>query len=153
MSTVKLIKGDIFNTTTSAIVCPVNCTGVMGAGLAKAFRDKFDNQSYKDACMRGELAPGSVLVRQPEHTYKDTDKLLVYFATKANWRDDSKLEWIEYGLLNLIKSMNYYGINSIAIPALGCGCGHLPWPAIEATIKSLFEGDDQKRIIEVYEPL
>jgi len=153
MSIVKFAKGNIFDTKLAAMVCPVNCGGVMGAGLAKVFRDKFDNQSYKDACMKGEMAPGSILVRQPEHAYKDTDKTLIYFATKSDWRDDSKIEWIELGLLNLVKAMKYYNIDSIALPAVGCGCGHLSWPTIELIIKDIFQSDGQAKIIEVYEPI
>ncbi len=153
MSKVTFIKGNIFDSKMSAIVCPVNCFGVMGAGLAKAFRDSFINNTYKEACLRGEMAPGSVVVRQPAHIFSDTTKTLIYLATKQDWRDDSKLEWIETGLMNLMRAMNYYNITSIALPAIGCGCGALPWPSVEMAIKSIFENDGQAKQIEVYLPL
>ncbi len=153
MSKVTFVKGNIFDSKMSALVCPVNCVGVMGAGLAKAFRDGFINTTYKEACLRGEMAPGSVLVRQPLHIWSDTPKTLIYVATKQDWRDDSKLEWVETGLINLMRAMNYYNIPSVALPALGCGCGALPWPSVEMSIKSIFENDGQTKEIEVYLPL
>lgn len=153
MSEVKFVKGNIFETQMSALVCPVNCEGVMGKGLALTFKQMFNNKSYQDACLRGELAPGVVFVRQPAHAYTDTKKTLVYIATKNQWRDDSHLDWISLGLNNLVKAMHFYGIPSIALPAIGCGCGHLPWPTVEAMIKSHFIADGQAKQIEVYSPL
>ena len=34
------VQGDIFNAKTEAIVNPVNCVGVMGKGLALAFKQR-----------------------------------------------------------------------------------------------------------------
>jgi O-acetyl-ADP-ribose deacetylase (regulator of RNase III) len=132
-------------------VCPVNCLGVMGAGVAKLFRDQFLNQQYKEACLQGIMAPGSVLVRDGM-LLSDTPKTLIYVATKMDWRDDSKLEWIEYGLLNLIKAIHYHRIPSVAIPALGAGKGNLPWPSVELIMKTVFENDGMQKLIEVYLP-
>lgn len=153
MSEVKIVKGNIFDTQMSAIVCPVNCQGVMGKGLALKFKQQFNNKSYQDACLRGEMAPGSVLVRQPAHAYTDTKKTLIYMATKNQWSEDSQLDWISVGLHNLVKALHFYSISSVALPAIGCGCGHLPYPTVEAMIKSHFTGDGQSKTIEVYQPL
>ena len=37
------VQGDIFNAKTEAIVNPVNCVGVMGKGLALAFKQRYPN--------------------------------------------------------------------------------------------------------------
>ncbi len=74
-------------------------------------------------------------------------------ATKYDWHNDSKLEWIEIGLFHLTKAMNFYNIPSIALPAVGCGKGNLPWPVVEQMIKDSFLHDQQARKIEVYTPL
>ena len=141
----------MFATKCQALVCPVNCEGVMGKGVAKLFRDKFLNNEYKDACLQGRMAPGSVLVRDGK-VLSDTPKTLIYLATKGFWRDDSKIEWIENGLLNLVKALHYYRIPSVAIPALGAGAGNLPWPSIELMMKTVFENDGMQKLIEVYLP-
>lgn len=154
MSKLIFKTGNIFDSTCEALVCPVNCYGIMGAGLAKTFRDKieFDKQNrvYKEACMQGLMAPGSVIagLHGPIST-----KVAFYLATKMDWRDDSKLEWVEHGLINLVKAMYHYNIKSIALPALGTGKGHLPWPSVELIIKTIFENDGQSRVVEVYEPV
>lgn len=43
---------DIFRTDCVAIVNPVNCKGVMGAGLAKIFKEKYPEvfEKYYKAC-------------------------------------------------------------------------------------------------------
>jgi len=154
MSTVKFINGNIFDNKCEAIVCPVNCFATLGAGIAKAFRDnkkfKGSNEAYYLACKKGELAPGSVYLG-----VNDLDPLdgsyVFYLATKFMWTEDSKMESVENGLINLTKALNHYKINSCAIPLIGSGLGHLPAPVVELTIKEVFETDDNKeRIIEVY---
>ena len=49
------------------------------------------------------------------------------FATKRHWRDKSRLDDIEAGLEWITKRYKSEGIESIALPALGCGLGGLDW--------------------------
>jgi len=156
MSTVKIINGNIFDSKCETVVCPVNCFGALGAGLAKAFQDnkKFagSNEAYYNACRQGMLAPGSVFLGvndlEPENL-----SYVFYLATKFAWTENSKMEWIENGLINLVKALNHYKINSCALPAIGCGLGGLPFPSVELMIKETFKNDSNKtRIIELYEP-
>lgn len=149
MQNIKLIKdGNIFNSQMQALVCPVNCLGIMGAGLAKQFRDEkgfeVQNSLYKENCNKGLLAPGSVLVAPTN------SKSIIYLATKMDWRDPSKIEWIENGLYNLYRTLHHYKIGSVAIPALGAGLGGLPWPPIEMMILELFKNETIQ--VEVYLP-
>jgi len=53
MNTYKI--GDIFDESTEAIVNPVNCVGVMGAGIALQFKTKYPENyaAYAAACKRG----------------------------------------------------------------------------------------------------
>ena len=43
----------IFESGAEALVCPVNCVGVMGAGLAKEFKERFPEitHSYNYSCL------------------------------------------------------------------------------------------------------
>ena len=119
MSTVKTIKDDIFDSKCESIVCPVNCVGVLGAGLAKAFRDdekfKGPNESYYQACKKGELGLGSVWLGVSDFEAKDCSYVF-YLATKFHWKDYSNMNTIENSLINLEKAMNFYKIKSCAIP-------------------------------------
>lgn len=134
--------GDIARAPTQAIVNPVNCVGVMGAGLAKhlarAFPDVEDD--YKWACQEGWLHPGQphlIDLRGDQMPY-----MMVLFPTKDHWRNPSKLEWITEGLQSLVVMCVDHQIPSIAIPALGCGLGGLSWPVVRYAIEDAFEGYD-----------
>lgn len=158
MSKLIFKKANIFNTECVALVCPVNCIGVMGAGLAKAFKDnkKFSgaNEAYKQACNKGELAPGGVVLGVTDLEATKENPYVFYLATKFIYSDDSKLEYIEHGLLNLMKALDRYKINSVAIPAIGAGLGKLPWSTVQLMIKTVFESDgNPNRIVEIYEPM
>lgn len=47
------------------------------------------------------------------------------------WRNPSKLEYIEKGLLKFIDKYADKGIQSIAFPKLGCGNGELRWEDVK----------------------
>jgi O-acetyl-ADP-ribose deacetylase (regulator of RNase III) len=151
MSKLLFVKGNMLESKCEALVCPVNCEGVMGAGVAKLFRDKKEfgraNELYKQACVSGQFSPGSVLTVLPPDA---KEKIVIYVATKMHWTNDSQLQWIEQGIYNLYKAIHYYSIGSVAMPALGCGKGQLPWPAVELMIKAVFE--DTYKNVEVYLP-
>lgn len=126
-------EGSIFDCKAQALVNPVNCVGVAGAGLAKVFKEKFpkDHKLYVKGCKGGLLVPGSVSIsitgqKQPEY--------IVSFPTKKHWKEKSELKHIELGLESLVVWANLTGIKSIAIPALGCGLGGLNWNEVRVLI-------------------
>ncbi len=143
-------KGNIFDAGTQAIVNTVNCVGVMGAGLAKQFRIRYpDNfKEYYDACVEDELTTGRVLVT---HNLDRDFVYIVNFPTKDHFKDDSKMEYITQGLTAMKAEMSRLNIESIAIPALGCGLGNLEWKTVKEQIE-LTLSDCECRIV-VYEPL
>lgn len=108
--------GSIFDSTADVLVCPVNCVGVMGKGLAKEFKRRFPIESgeYMTYCDTQSLNPGGVFFRSP----------IWFAATKQHWKRPSKIEWVESCLTWMAF---YHPETSIAIPQLGCGCGGLDW--------------------------
>ena len=133
---IEYIKGDIFDLDVEAIVNPVNCVGVMGAGLAKEFKIRYwDNYVlYKDTCNAGQAKMGRMMV----YRYPDNSKALRYivnFPTKAHWKDKSRLSDIELGLWDLRKLIKHSVISSIALPKLGCGLGGLQWLSVKLAIE------------------
>lgn len=119
MTEIHIIYGDIFNQNAETLVNPVNCVGVMGAGLAKQFKRKYPaaHKGYLVDCHNGKLEIGHPLV------YKEKNKNIVCFPTKNTWQSISRLEYIEAGLPYL-QAIGVWS-KSIAIPALGCGLGCL----------------------------
>ncbi|MBX9865491.1 MAG: macro domain-containing protein [Burkholderiales bacterium] len=123
-------KGNIFKSNCKAIVNPVNCIGVMGAGLAKEMKHRYpiNFQKYATACENKSLIIGKCL------TVLESDKYIINFPTKIHWRDKSKYEYIENGLVALVRHIKHYGLDSIAIPALGCGLGGLNFMTVQQLI-------------------
>ncbi len=139
---VEYVPGDILEATTEAVLNPVNCIGLMGAGLAKQFRNKYPNmfKHYSDACRRGVLAPGRLLIYDRE-TF-DPPFYIINFPTKNDWRQPSKLEYIESGLIALVRILKPMGVNSISVPKLGCGLGELDWEDVNSLIKKYLSDVD-----------
>ena len=132
---ISFLIGDIFHSNAQAIVNPVNTVGVMGKGLALAFKKKFPSNylEYKQAYERDELKTGKMLVH---FTRQLITPIIINFPTKNHWRDPSKLVYIETGLDDLVTVINDHKIKSIAIPALGCGLGGLQWEPVRSVIEN-----------------
>jgi O-acetyl-ADP-ribose deacetylase (regulator of RNase III) len=134
---VEFVSGNLLEADVEALVNPVNTKGVMGKGLALAFRRAFpaNYETYRAACEAGEVRLGEMLV------VKDGGRLIVNFPTKGHWRSRSRLEDIEAGLRDLRRVLVEREVTSVAVPALGCGLGGLDWadvqPRIEAALDDL----------------
>ena len=130
---IRFTHGDIFAQPAEAIVNPVNCVGVAGAGLALQFKRRHPEafQAYRRACAEGRLQPGRMLLFD---TGRDTPRWIVHFPTKRHWRDPSAIGDIEAGLRGLAATLAGHRIRSVAIPPLGCGLGGLDWRAVRPLI-------------------
>lgn len=131
------LTGDIFNANINgnrvhALVNPVNTVGVMGKGLALAFKQNYpiNFKLYKKACENNELQVGKIF------TTVEKERYIINFPTKQHWRAKSQLEWIINGLQDLRLFLKTQKITSIAIPALGAGLGGLDWALVKAEIET-----------------
>lgn len=138
---IELVEGDLLAAPVEALVNAVNTQGVMGKGIALAFKNRFPEmfEDYRQACASGRVTPGCMHVF--DCGIDARPQFLINFPTKRNWRDPSQLEDIEAGLRALVGEIRQRKIRSIALPALGCGLGGLDWPAVldlmTATLKDL----------------
>lgn len=112
---IKYKAGNILESKAFAIVNPVDCSGIMKAGLSRQFRTKYPNmyQNYKTICEKEILSVGRL------NYFRDKNTLIINFPTKINFRDKVILEDIEKGLKELTKLIKRLSIHSIAIPMLG----------------------------------
>lgn len=119
---------DILSSKCMSMVCPVNTKGIMGAGLAKKFKDQvpefYDN--YRYLCINNKQKPGTYSI----FPWIGENVNYVAFYTKDHWKDESRAEWITSGLEAIISDLKNSVIlrsyfDSIAFPMLGCGCGGL----------------------------
>ncbi len=157
---------DLLAEDAEALVNTVNCQGVMGKGLALQFKKKFgaNFDAYARACARGDVRPGRMFVfdLRGEPTSDEQARLpmsfaeepvsyrvqapqlpryIINFPTKDHWRNKSRMQYIDDGLQDLVRQIRARGIQSVAIPALGCDLGGLDWaevrPRIEAALGTL----------------
>lgn len=116
--------GNLFNTSMQTLVCPVNCRGVMGAGLALAFKQRFPGlflNYYRT------VQSNSITINKPVVVPIGINRFVLCFATKIDWRDDSKTEYVEAGLKAFAKNYESLGVTTASFPMLGCGKGNLDY--------------------------
>lgn len=146
-------NGDLFDAKVDALVNPVNCKGTMGKGIALEFKKRFPELDvpYKAACASGKLTPGMpvlVPIGLQQSLFPDRHRSVILFPTKNDWRNKSRLEWIDKGLSYLKSHYKQWGLRSIAMPQLGCGLGGLDWELVRPLIEKYFH--EEPLLVEVY---
>jgi len=140
--TLSLIEGDMFFSRMQTLTISVNTVGVMGKGLASRAKYQFPDVyvKYQDLCKNKILRMGKPYLYKREESLDfiladEAERLtnlnlqtwFLLFPTKTDWRKMADLKGIEEGLEWLVSKYKDEGIKSLAIPALGCGLGWLPW--------------------------
>jgi O-acetyl-ADP-ribose deacetylase (regulator of RNase III)/uncharacterized protein YwgA len=122
---IKVAVGDILKSKAQTLVNTVNCVGIMGKGIAVEFKKLYPAmfEDYVKRCERHEVKPGvpylfKVSLFPPQ---------IINFPTKSHWRAASRIEDIEKGLKIFVSKYKEWGVESIAMPPLGCGNGQLLW--------------------------
>lgn len=128
----------LFDSPAQTLVNTVNTVGVMGKGIAAAFKKLYPDMygQYRHLCQEGKLTIGTL------HIYRTANKIIVNFPTKEHWRRPSRVEYIEAGLRKFVEHYGDYGISSVSFPQLGCGHGELDWetevqPVVERYLRRL----------------
>lgn len=136
------VRGNILDADVEALINTVNTVGVMGKGIALQFKQAFpDNyRAYKVACDGGRVQLGKMFVFDLARL--DNPRYIINFPTKGHWRSKSRLVDIEQGLVDLVHVIRECEITSIAVPALGCGNGGLPWESVRPVIVDALSGLD-----------
>jgi O-acetyl-ADP-ribose deacetylase (regulator of RNase III) len=148
---IEMKQGNLLEQDAEALVNAVNCVGVMGKGIALQFKQVFPEvfEQYKIACGAGEVIPGRMFTVQTARLVNP--QYIVHFPTKRHWKERSRLEDVQSGLVALITEVERLGIQSIAIPPLGCGNGGLDWDLVKPMIIEAFAGFPDVQVF-VFEP-
>ena len=127
-------RDSLLNSNVEAFVNTVNTIGVMGKGLALQFKQRFPSnfEVYAAACRRGEVQVGRMLI--VETTERAGLRFIINFPTKKHWINPSRIEYVRSGLVALVNEVKARGIQSIAVPPLGCGNGGLAWSDVKPLI-------------------
>jgi O-acetyl-ADP-ribose deacetylase (regulator of RNase III) len=144
-------QGNLLDSNAEALVNTVNTVGVMGKGIALMFKEAFPEnfRAYAIACKNEEVRIGRMFVTERHELIGP--KWIINFPTKKNWRNPSKLEWIEEGLEDLKRVILAHRIHSIGLPPLGSGNGGLDWPTVRGKIEQSLAAMPDLDVV-VYEP-
>jgi O-acetyl-ADP-ribose deacetylase (regulator of RNase III) len=145
---IKVVKGNIFNSSCQTVVNTVNCVGVMGKGIALVYKLRYPNMFaiYKKHCDNRLIETGKLWL------YKEGDEgdpWVLNFPTKNHWKYPSKMEYIESGLKKFMETYKLQGITSIAFPLLGAHNGGLERNDVLTLMTSYL--DKCEIPVEVYE--
>lgn len=144
--------GNLLEARADALVNTVNTVGVMGKGIALQFKRAFpaNYKAYKRACDRGEVELGRMFVWDAGALASDGPRYVINFPTKKHWRSKSRLADIEAGLKDLRRVVEELGIQSVALPPLGCGHGGLRWSDVKPAITAALDGLDAE--VQLFPP-
>jgi O-acetyl-ADP-ribose deacetylase (regulator of RNase III) len=142
-------SGDMFiDGRYDVMVNTVNCVGVMGKGVAKEFKLRWPVmfEEYREKCSRGEILPGTL------HVWgEDMDVTIVNLPTKRHWRDGSRYEDVESGLIALEEYLKTRGPITVALPPPGCGNGGLDWNVVKKMVSKHLSGVEA--LVTAFEPV
>lgn len=136
------VDGDMFFSHMQTLTISVNTVGVMGKGLASRAKYQFPDVyvAYQDVCRDKRLTMGRPYLYKREASLDvsladeplslpdpNANKWFLLFPTKRHWKEIADPAGIEQGLKWLLEHYKSEGIQSLAVPALGCGLGGLDW--------------------------
>jgi len=147
----ELAQGNLLEADAEALVNTVNCVGYMGKGIALQFKQAYPEnfRAYERACHAREVQPGRMFVVPTGRMMNP--KYIINFPTKRHWRGASRIEDIRAGLKALVQEVKRLGIQSVAVPPLGCGNGWLNWWEVRPMIEQAFQAMSDVRVL-LFEP-
>ena len=131
---ISIVTGDLFESKAQTIVNTVNCVGAMGKGIALEYKKRYPDmyEKYRELCEKKLLNIGQLWI------YKSANKWILNFPTKLDWRNPSKIEYLESGLNKFVIEYKQKGITSIAFPLLGASNGGIdPYVSLGTMCKYL----------------
>jgi hypothetical protein len=161
-----LVEGDMFFSRRQTLSISVNTIGVMGKGLASRVKYQFPRVyvTYQDLCRnktlkmgkpylyKGKISLDYSLADEPEKLLNaNLETWFLLFPTKTDWREMADIKGIEEGLKWLVDNYKKEGMESLAIPALGCGLGWLDWGIVGPLLCRYLKQLDV--IVDLYLPI
>lgn len=149
---IEFVTGDFFDYNADIRVNTVNCVGVMGAGVALAFKKKYPKmyEEYVRECNSNRVKIGMPHVWIDNQIFDGTGVTIINLPTKDHWKKPSEYEYVDKGLIWLREYLLTKGSITITLPALGCGHGGLDWEKVKNMISKRLEDLDAR--ILVFEP-
>lgn len=123
MFTIKV--GDLFASDADAYAHGVNARGIMGAGIAVAFRlmDPEMYEAYRAHCDRfGDALAGLIF---PWYSLGSDKIIYNCFTQKVPGRGEARYGLVERSAIAMLFDAEDRGLDTVGLPAIGCGIGGL----------------------------
>jgi O-acetyl-ADP-ribose deacetylase (regulator of RNase III) len=122
----KFVNTSLLSSNVQTVVNTVNTVGVMGKGLAAEFKARAPDmyKQYRILCDKNLFKVGQLWL------WKKQPQWILNFPTKEHWKNPSRIEYIEAGLIKFVEKYEEQGIREISFPRLGCGNGGLNWDEV-----------------------
>ena len=132
-------EGDLFQADTSLAHC-VSADLRLGKGIAQQFRRRFQGIQELQAQPHGcGMVP-----------YLRRDRRYIFnLVTKAKYWEKPTYQSLSEALITLRQTMEHLGVQSVAIPQIGCGLDRLEWHRVKDLIHDVFQ-DARDVTITVY---
>lgn len=142
-----IVVGNLFREGLPAIGHGCNCRGVMGAGIAKQFRNRWSSMydDYRELCETGSDDLLGTFMTWP--TSGRYDPLLVNLFTQVNPGANADLDAIDTSVTGAMNYLAAQGITQLGLPRIGCGIGGLDW--VTEVRPLLEEIDDRSDTVEL----
>lgn len=127
--------GDLFEAPQKILGHGVNCQGVMGAGIAKRFADRYPDMYYSYVShSRDWLRPGMCSFH-----FVEEGKVVVNLATQDKPGPNARYGWVVASIVSAVSAMSNVPVlapvREMAIPRIGCGIGGLLWPVVKKCLE------------------
>jgi O-acetyl-ADP-ribose deacetylase (regulator of RNase III) len=128
----RIVSGDLFQSTAGAIGHGVNCMGVMGAGIARLFKRDFPEmfKEYKILCDEDSLHAGEIFAWQAP-----TGQWVYNMASQHYPGANAHLKWLESAAVAALTHADAHGVREVALPQIGCGIGGLKWEDVQEVLE------------------
>jgi O-acetyl-ADP-ribose deacetylase (regulator of RNase III) len=126
------VRGDLLDAGLPALAHGCNCSGVMGAGVARDVRRRWPAlyRLYRSACRTGGFLPGDVLVWPgPPVVYN--------LAIQLRPGPMASRAAIEVAVARMLDLAEAEGVTEIGMPRIGCGPGGLRWAEVGPVLDDL----------------
>jgi O-acetyl-ADP-ribose deacetylase (regulator of RNase III) len=140
--------GNLFSYAADGYAHGCNCQGVMGAGIALEFRDRYPEMfaEYRKRCRDGSFNLGSCFA------WKAPSGQMIYnLGTQIRPGRYATLESVEVALTTMLRisGMNNPPGHLIAIPRIGCGLGGLNWNDVRLVIERVVAGQNHTDVVVI----
>ena len=133
--TIEYREGDLFKQTDlDALAHGCNMQGVMGAGIAKTFRQKYPDmyEQYRLRCKLNLPDRNSEMV----FPWKTLSGLYIFnLFTQVEPGPNASIHLVDNAFREMFRQASCLGITSIGMPMIGCGIGGLRWDDVEVSLR------------------